>query len=307
MTSNEPKSSPRPGRLAAILRTLRPRQWVKNLFVAAPLVFSKSLTDPDLVWRAAVALLAFCMLSGAVYAFNDVRDREADRLHPTKRFRPIAAGHLSVSAALTLAAVLAGSALIVCAAIDAMLAVIAGGYLVNNLAYSLALKRIAFVDVALIAGGFLLRVLAGGAAIGVPISIWILICTGLLASLLGFGKRAHELAAPRQGEHQAREQRASLAGYNLTGLRWVMTILSVATVAAYALYTQDDHTVEFFGTRALIWTLPFCALGIGRFLQHALWRPSEDSPTDAILRDWLFMANLAAWGVCVLAIIYGYG
>ena len=268
------------------------------------MVFSKSLTDADLVSRGALAVAAFCLLSGAVYTFNDVRDRESDRSHPHKRHRPIASGQLSVTAALVLASVLAVCALAACVLLDPMLAIVAAAYLGNNLAYSMGLKRVAFVDVASIAGGFLLRVVAGGVAIDVPVSPWILICTGLLAALLGFGKRAHELAQAERAQRQATDQRASLAGYRLPTLRWVMTVLAAATIAAYGMYSQDPHTVTSFGTRKLGLTLPFCVLGIARFLQLSVWRPTRDSPTDAILRDWPFLVNLACWGAAVLAIIY---
>jgi decaprenyl-phosphate phosphoribosyltransferase len=284
---------------------MRPRQWVKNLFVAAPLVFSKNLTDPGMAARAGLAVLAFCLLSGAVYAFNDVRDAEADRRHPSKRRRPIASGALGETSALVAAAVLAGAALAACAGLSWMLLIVAAGYLANNLAYSLALKKVAFLDVTLIAVGFLLRVMAGGLAIDVPVSPWLLACTGLLASLLGFGKRAHELLQAEAASVDARTTRASLAGYRVRHLRWAMSLLAVATSAAYALYTQDHHTVSFFGTRALVFTLPFCLLGIARFVQLALWRGGDDSPTDAILRDPAFLVNLAGWAATVVAIIYG--
>ena len=289
----------------AILQTLRPRQWVKNLFVAAALVFAKKLTDPALALRAGLAVLAFCLLSGAVYAFNDVRDLEADRRHPIKRHRPIASGIVDRKLALAVAAMLAAVALVICAIISRPLAVAAAAYLANNLGYSLGLKRIAFLDVLMIAGGFLLRVWAGALAIDVPVSPWLLACTGLLACMLGFGKRAHELIQAEGSDRAAHDTRASLAGYRVRTLRLALAILAGATVVAYALYTQDDHTVGFFGTRALIATVPFAALGIFRFLQLALWRPREESPTDAVLRDWLFLLNLAAWGAVVIGIIYG--
>jgi 4-hydroxybenzoate polyprenyltransferase len=278
---------------------------VKNLFVAAALVFAKKLTDPALALRAGLAVLAFCLLSGAVYAFNDVRDLEADRQHPIKRHRPIASGALDRNLALWTAAALAALALVTCALIRWPLAVAAAGYLANNLGYSLGLKRIAFLDVLLIAGGFLLRVWAGALAIDVPVSPWLLACTGLLACMLGFGKRAHELIQAEGSERAAHDTRASLAGYRVRTLRVALALLAGATVVAYALYTQDDHTVGFFRTRMLLVTVPFSALGIFRFLQLALWRPREESPTDAVLRDWPFLLNLAAWGVVVIAIIYG--
>lgn len=291
--------------LIAAAKTLRPHQWVKNLFVAAPLVFAKHLLDAGYLVRAALATLIFCALSGAVYAFNDVRDVEADRAHPTKRHRPIAAGALSERGAMILAGVLAIFALAGGAVLSWQFAVFAAIYLANNLAYTLWLKRVAFLDVGLIATGFLLRVLAGAAAIGVPASTWLLTCTGLLAAFLGLGKRAHELAAAERAGRDAAATRASLAGYRAPVVRTAMVVLAVATTAAYVLYTLDEHTRGFFGTEDLVWTAPFCALGVVRFAWLAL-RPGgrDDGPTEAMLRDWPFLLNLAGWSVAVLLIIY---
>jgi decaprenyl-phosphate phosphoribosyltransferase len=295
--------------LRAVVRTLRPHQWVKNLFVAAPVVFAKQLLEPEALWRAAAATVAFCALSGAVYAFNDVRDAAADRAHPVKRHRPVASGALSRRAALLVATLLAAGALAGALALGPAVALFAAIYLGVNLVYTLGLKQLAFVDVGLIAAGFLLRVLAGAAAIDVPASRWLLLCTGLLAAFLGLGKRAHELAAAARGGRDAATTRAALAGYRAPLVRTVMIGLAAATIAAYVLYTQDPHTVAFFGTRHLAWTAPCCALGVVRFAMLALGggRPGDESPTDAMLRDPLFLANLAVWAAAVLVIIYGAG
>jgi len=292
--------------LVAALKTLRPHQWVKNLFVAAPLVFSKHLLDAAYLGRAALAVAAFCALSGAVYAFNDLRDVAADRMHPTKRHRPIASGQLSEGAALALAGALALGALAATLWLGGRTPIYAGAYLAVNLAYSLGLKRIAFVDVGLLAAGFLLRVLAGAAAIDVPASRWLLLCTALLAAFLGLGKRAHELAAAERGGRDARETRASLAGYRAPAVKAVMIGLAISTVAAYVLYTRSPHTIEFFGTDRLVWTAPFCAIGVGRFAMLSIGRShlGDESPTDAMLRDWPFLVNLGTWAIVVLAIIY---
>src|SRR3954470_1321722 len=220
----------------AVVRTMRPRQWVKNVFVGAPLVFSRHLGDPAYVVRAAIGVIAFCALSSAVYAFNDVHDAEADRQHPTKRFRPIAAGDLSRPPALASAAILAGCALAGCFALRWQLAALAALYLGQNLAYSLGLKRIAFLDVGLIATGFLLRVLAGAAAIDVPASRWLLLCTALLASFLGLGKRGHELVWAARTQ-RATETRAALAGYRIEVVRVTMIVLAVITCASFIAYT----------------------------------------------------------------------
>ena len=292
------------GAAVALLRTIRPQQWVKNVFVAAPLVFSRHLTDPAYVLRAGLAVFAFCLLSGAVYAYNDVRDVDADRAHPKKRSRPIAAGELSERGALVSAAVLAVTALGACLALSHELAIFAALYLAQNIAYSIRLKHIAFVDVLVIASGFFLRVLAGAAAIDVATSGWLLVCTALLALFLGLGKRAHELAwAERSGSAQA--TRAALAGYRLPVVRAWMLVLAAITAGAYVAYTLDERTVTFFGTDRLVSSAPFVVLGIVRFLSLALWRPKDDSPTEAMLKDPWFLLLLAGACGTILYIIYG--
>lgn len=287
----------------ALFRTLRPQQWVKNLFVAAPLVFSRHLLDAAFAWRTAAAVAIFCALSGAVYAFNDVRDVESDRAHPTKRNRPIASGALSTRAALIASATLATLALGAAFALTPLLAAVAAAYVANNLAYTLRLKQVAFLDVVMIAGGFLLRVYAGAVAIDVPASRWLLICTGSLALFLGLGKRAHELAWAQQQPATA-TTRAALAGYSLHSLRPLMIGLGLITCVAYVGYTRSSHTILFFGTERLMWTAPFPLIGITRFLTLALWRPRAESPTEAMLRDPFFIANIIAWGIAVVAIVY---
>ena len=289
--------------LPALIKTLRPQQWVKNVFVAAALVFSRHLGDPAYVVRTALAVLAFCALSGAVYAFNDVRDVEADRAHPRKRFRPIAAGKLSERGALIAAGVLAVAAIGGCALLSWQTAVIAAIYFAQNIAYSIKLKQIAFLDVGLIASGFLLRVLVGAAAIDVPASGWLLACTVLVATFFGLGKRAHELAwAERSG---VTETRAALLGYRLPVVRVLMLAVGVVTCAAYIAYTLDEHTVAFFQTDRLVYSAPFVALGILRFLMLSLWYPKDDSPTEAMLKDPWFLADLVVATATVLYIIYG--
>jgi 4-hydroxybenzoate polyprenyltransferase len=289
----------------ALVRTMRPRQWVKNIFVAAPLVFARHLGDPAYALRAAFAVLAFCALSSAVYAFNDVRDADADREHATKRARPVAARELSERAALAWAAVLALGALAGCLALSPQLAAIAALYLVQNLAYSLGLKKIAFVDVGLIASGFLLRVLAGAAAIAVPASGWLLLCTALLALFLGLGKRGHELAWATRTQ-RATATRAALAGYRIEVVRIAMIALAAITCAAFIAYTLWPHTIEFFGTDRLVYVAPFVVIGVVRFLILALWRTGDESPTEAMLRDPWFLLDLAGATVTTLYVIYGW-
>jgi 4-hydroxybenzoate polyprenyltransferase len=177
----------------------------------------------------------------------------------------------------------------------------AAGYFVLNVAYSFKLKDVAYLDVLLIATFFLLRVLAGAFAIEVPASPWLLVCTGLLALFLGFGKRAHELASTTSPG----EQRPALAHYHLGTLRWILHILGIVTVVVYVLYTVDEHTVEMFGTTYLVGTVLFPAIGIWRFIHLATTRHDAESPTEEMLKDPPFMINIALYGAAVLAILYG--
>jgi decaprenyl-phosphate phosphoribosyltransferase len=292
----------------ALLKTIRPHQWVKNVFVAAPLVFARHLTEPAYLWRTAIAVLAFSLLSGAVYAFNDVHDVEADRAHPKKKRRPIAAGDLSERGALIAAAILAAIALAGSFALSWKLGVVSAVYGAQNIAYSLKLKHIAFVDVGSIAFGFILRVLAGAFAIAVAPSGWLLLCTALLATFLGLGKRGHELAWAEKtgGDKKTTATRAALSGYSLPSLRFAMYVLAAATCGAYVAYTLDAHTIEMFGTEWLVFSAPFVALAIGRFLSLALWHPKDESPTEAMLRDPWFLLALAAAVATIVYVIYGH-
>ena len=275
---------------------------MKNVFVAAPLVFAKRLADVDLLARAGLAAAVFCALSTAVYFWNDLVDLEKDRVHPVKSRRPIAAGRLSPNAARLWSLVFAGGGLGVGYAVLGLdYALAAGGYLVLNVAYSLFLKRVVYLDVLSIAGGFLLRVVAGGAAVHVEVSPFLFVCTGLLATYLGFGKRAHELAAAGDRAHA---QRAVLRAYHPGLLRVALWATALLTLGAYVLYTLAPHTRAFFGTDRMVLTTPFAAFGLARFGQLVTRADQHDSPTDLMLRDWPFVANVVAWGAVILTLIY---
>jgi 4-hydroxybenzoate polyprenyltransferase len=285
----------------ALLRTLRPRQWVKNIFVVAPLVFSLRLTESESLVRALLGFALFSLISGCVYVLNDLVDVDKDRLHPQKRTRPIASGALSESAARIYLLITLPLSLVACYLLAPGFAVAAAGYFVLNVAYSFKLKDLAYVDVFLIASFFLLRVFAGAFAIAVPASPWLLICTGLLALFLGFGKRAHELANTASPS----EQRPALAHYHLGTLRWILHFLGIVTVVVYVLYTVSEHTVAMFGTTYLVYTALFPIIGILRFVHLATTRHDAESPTEEMLKDPLFMTNIALYAAATLAILYG--
>lgn len=284
-----------------LLKASRPHQWVKNLFVAAPLVFARRIDDLGAIGHTLLAVTSFCLLSSAVYLLNDIIDVNKDRAHPVKRFRPIASGALGIKTARTAAGVFALTALAIGAALGPLFLLVAASYLALNVAYSLVLKRVAFVDVGCISLGFLLRVLGGAAAIPVLPSGWLLACTLLLASFLGFGKRAHEL---RVAGTEKASQRDVLEKYGPQALRRLLIVLAVLTLGTYAAYTQSAHALTFFGTRNLAFTVPFVAFGIFRFLWITTRKSDAESPTDSMLRDRAFMANLAAYAVAIVVIIY---
>lgn len=287
--------------LVPLVKAARPHQWVKNLFVAAPLVFARLMYDPHAVARTLLAFTCFCLLSSAVYLLNDVVDVEKDRAHPVKRFRPVASGALSITAARLAAGLAAAGSLAVGLWLDPAFAAVGAGYLLLNVAYSFALKRVAFVDVGCIALGFLLRVLGGAFAIPVPPSGWLLVCTVLLAALLGFGKRSHEL---RVAGERGGVQRDVLEAYPPRVLQALLYVLAVLTTLTYAAYTQSPHALEFFGTRALIVTVPFVAFGIYFFLRITAKQGDAESPTDAMLKNRFFLLNLIFYVTAIVLVIY---
>jgi len=285
--------------LRAILKAVRPHQWVKNLFVAAPLVFAKRMGDVPSDLRAAGAFAAFCLLSSAVYLVNDLVDIEKDRAHPIKRNRPIASGALKPEVARVIAGLFALAALGGGLKLGLGFALTAAGYLALNAAYTFRLKHIAFVDVGCISLGFLLRVLAGAFAIDVPASRWLLVCTLLLSSLLGFGKRAHELRIAGEDGHKHREV---LGDYDPRLLRLLLIALGVLTPVAYLIYTST-HTADLFGNGRLTFTVPFVAFGIYRFIRIVSRTDKADSPTDSMLHDPAFVVNLILYAAAIVAIV----
>lgn len=283
-----------------LFRTMRPRQWVKQLFVLAPLVFAKELFAPAPVARAIVGFFAFSLLASAVYVLNDLVDVEADRAHPIKKNRPIASGVVSVSAAKRAFVVLVTVALVAGFLLAWEFAVAASAYLLLNLAYSFRLKQIAYVDVLCIAAGFELRVVAGSYAAGVPPSVYLLLVTLLLALFLGFGKRMHELVA-QGGEAKTR---SVLKQYSRGTLTALLYLTALATTATYAVYTLDPVTRTTFGTSYLVVTTAFTLFGVLRFLHLVRRDPKSDSPTEEMLRDKPFIANLVLWVLAVIVVIY---
>lgn len=287
-------------RVAGVVRTMRPRQWVKNLFVVLPVVFTKGLLDAPRLVSAFVMFCAFCAASSAVYFLNDLADVERDRAHPQKRHRPIASGLLSDEVARRAGALLAMLALALAASIDGRAALLVVAYLALNVAYTFKLKHVAYLDVLCIATGFELRLVAGIVAVQAEPSKYLIVVAFALASFLGFGKRMHELL---QGSDATR-QRAVLQRYAVTPLRWLMVVNGLVTIVAYLLATIDPHNVVFFGSSRLAYTTVFTALGVARFGHLVSHRPEAESPTEEMLQDPPFIANLVAWFATVVLVLY---
>ena len=297
MRSNQ---GPRPV-LINLLISLRPGQWTKNLFVFAALVFAQRLNDRQAVIRAVIAFAVFCALSAAIYLINDVLDREQDRRHPLKANRPIASGALSPTLAVTAAAVLALAAMIVASSLGWRFFEISAAYVVLLSAYSAFLKHFVILDVLTIAGGFALRATAGAAAIAVPISHWLLVCTMLLALFIALSKRRHELTLLSA---TASDHRPILGDYTPYLLDQMISVVTASTLIAYAFYTISPETTEKFGTDLLSLTIPFPLYGIFRYLYLVHRHDQGGSPAELVISDRPLLVCVALWALSVIAIIY---
>jgi 4-hydroxybenzoate polyprenyltransferase len=284
--------------LLNVLRALRPAQWLKNGLVFAGLVFGGRLLDHVAVLNALFAAIAFCLLSSGFYLINDVRDLDADRLHPLKRLRPVAAGELSPQTAGALGALLVLIALAVSALLGPKLLLVMVAYTALMMAYNLGLKLIVIVDVLAIAAGFILRAVAGAVAVDVSISPWLLICTMLLALLVGFGKRRHELVAlDEAGRH-----RRNLDAYSLPMLDQFVAVTAAGTLIAYAVYTFDSESAQHH--QRMMLTIPIVAYGVFRYL-YLLYRGGQGgAPETMLLTDRPLLGAVAIWSVASAALFY---
>jgi len=287
--------------LGALLRSFRPSQWAKNVFVLAPLVFAQALADLVSVQRSGWAFLAFCLASSAVYLVNDIRDRDEDRRHPLKRNRPFAAGTIPVSLGVTTAVVFATGSLLLARHLDASVAIIVALYLFLNLLYSSGLKQVVILDVLIISVGFVLRVVGGGEAIGVEVSSWLLMCTIFVSLLLALSKRRHVLILMAD---DAADQRRVLGQYSAPFLDQMVNVVTASSVLSYALYAVAPETVARFGGRELVYTIPFVLFGVFRYLFLIYQRKTRRNPTEALLGDAPFLINMTLWAGAVLWIVY---
>jgi 4-hydroxybenzoate polyprenyltransferase len=293
-------TSPALQHISALIRLIRPKQWLKNSFVFAPLVFSKELFT-GAFFDALMAFLSFSLTASAVYIVNDIADVEADRLHPEKRNRPLAARTVSVTAALGLMTLLLAIVLILVWQMDSRFIAILVIYFLLNLAYSYKLKEVVLLDVFIIAAGFMLRILGGAYAIDVRVSTWIVLCSLFISLFLGFAKRRAELVQ-LQG---ASQERKVLSLYKIDFIDQMLTISAAGAVISYALYTVAPHTIEMFGTDRMIYTTVFVIYGVFRYLYIIHTSSASENPTNAVTSDFTILWTGVLWILACIFLIYG--
>ena len=284
-----------------VVTSMRPTQWTKNFFVFAALIFSQKIFDFSLLLKTVEAFLLFCIMSGALYIFNDLLDFEEDKLHPKKSKRPIASAAISESQAISIFVALSIISLIVAFWLDKYFFIAVLIYFVLQIAYSIKLKHVVIVDVFIITAGFVIRVVAGGLVIDVPISSWLLICTMLLALFLAMSKRRHELVLL---ENMASNHRPILKEYSPYLLDQMISVVTASTLIAYCLYTISAETVEKFGTTNLVFTTPFVLYGIFRYLYLIHQKGKGGSPESLIIKDKPLLINVLLWVTTVVFILY---
>jgi 4-hydroxybenzoate polyprenyltransferase len=298
----DPALHPRRSPAAALLVTMRPRQWTKNLFVFAALVLTQQLLVPSKALATLLTFILFCLASSAVYLLNDVVDIESDRRHPIKRYRPLAAGELQPRAALVAAGVMATVAVVGGLAVNQAVGLVVVAYLGLQVAYSLGLKHLVIVEALAIAGGFVLRVLAGGAAIDAPISPYLYLSMIFLALFQAFAKRRQELEvlAEAAGDH-----RQSLNEYTTRLLDHFIIIAATATIVTYSLYAiTTPQRPANISVNALLLTIPFVLYALFRYLYLVQVQGMGGAPEDILLRDRLLLIDVCAWVLSLLLILY---
>jgi 4-hydroxybenzoate polyprenyltransferase len=284
-----------------LLRSMRPQQWTKNFFLFAALIFSLNVTVIPYALKTLAAFAVFCLLSSAQYLINDVLDYAEDRRHPKKSLRPIASDRVPRRQAVLMAVLLSLVALIWAYSLNLAFFIAAAVYLVLLFAYSLKLKHVVILDMFIIAAGFVIRVVAGGLVIDVPLSSWLLICTTLLALFIAMTKRRHELVLL---DDNASSHRPILKEYSPYLLDQMISVVTASTVIAYCLYTVSAETVEKFGTANLIYTTPFVLYGIFRYLYLVHQKGKGGSPEELLLKDRPLFLAVVFWIASAVGILY---
>jgi len=284
-----------------MIRLARPDHWIKNSIVLLPVIFALRMGDADAWVQAVMAAGAFCLAASCIYIVNDISDRSCDRLHPAKKDRPLASGACSVGAALIEGAFLLAGGVALAMLTGRAVTYILIAYILLQFAYTFIFKRRIILDVICIALGFVLRAVAGAAAISVETSPWLIICTFTICLFLGFCKRCSELAT-LGAMPQAQEHRSTLGGYNENLLTHLITLSAAIAVVSFLLYASSMRTADKLGTICLIYTLPIVVYAVFRFAMLSM-RGRYVDPVDIVLRDWPMQLTAVAWVGSVLAII----
>ena len=286
-----------------LFKLIRPKQWIKNFFVFAPLLFSRHIFHLEYVIPSIAAFIIFSLASSAVYIINDIMDVESDRVHPKKKYRPIASGEVSVKQAMLFLVIIVigiAAGLIFQRPVFSFVIVL---YLITNLLYSLKVKSIVLLDVFFISFGFMLRVLGGAAAIGVSVSSWMILTTIFISLFLAISKRRSELSQIVNKEN-IDKQRKVLKEYSVEFADQINTIAAAGTIISYALYTVSERTVYTFGTEKLIYTTPFVIYGIFRYMYLMHQKNLGESPTSIVTKDIPIILDVLAWFGFSILIIY---
>ncbi len=289
------------GLLTDILSSMRPKQWIKNLLLFAALLFAGKAGEWDAAYHAIEAFIAFCILSSAVYLLNDSLDAEADRQHPTKCNRPIAAGRIPVYEGILISVTLALMGLVISYLVGFNFFITAIIYLALTTAYTLVLKRVVIIDVLAISLGYVLRAVAGAEAIDVEISPWLVICTLLLTLFIALAKRRGELVMLQEN---ATNYRKILEEYSPGLLDQMIAVVTASTVVAYCLYTVDDRTLQVVGTGNLVYTVPIVIYGIFRYLYLMHQHKLGGQPDQLLLSDIPLLSTVAIYTIVVGLILY---
>ncbi len=289
--------------LNELISVLRPHQWIKNSFVWAPLIFSGRVTEVPLMLDTCWGFALFCLMSSAIYAINDICDREEDRQHPIKKHRPIASGQVPVHSAVIMSIALILFSLGGGLWINIHFFIVILIYGVLNIAYSFRLKHVAILDVMTIAAGFVLRVLGGSYATGILPSHWLILCTMMISLFLGFTKRRAELLVFEQKNGNTRQV---LKDYSITFIDQVISMVTGATIVCYTLYTVDNRTVDIFKTRAMLLTVPCVIYGLFRYIYIIYHMKEGDDPTETIITDVPTLINLLLY-LTISLVVVNYG
>jgi 4-hydroxybenzoate polyprenyltransferase len=285
-----------------LFELIRPKQWIKNLFVFAPILFAGQLLNLPLLMQNMLAFIAFCGVSSSVYVLNDIIDVESDRAHKKKRYRPIAAGDVSVNQAKILFFILLLFTTLICFKLNYLFALTIVFYFINNILYTFKIKNVVLLDVFSISTGFILRVIGGAVAIDVSVSSWMIITTIFISLFLGISKRRAELSGPNQ--ENLEKQRKVLSDYDVVFVDQLNTVAATGTIISYALYTVSEKAISAFHSDKLIYTTPFVIYGIFRYLYLLHQKNMGESPTSIVTKDIPIIINSLLWLIVCAVIIY---